>query len=72
MTFNKWLRENYGKENHKYNDLLSDARGDKDYPWRKPYEAQISYLMRQGACAECLETLRDAYFDYLMECVDDA
>ena len=67
QTFNQWLRENYSRKNHRFNDLLNDTAGDKNYPWRRGYEAQMRYLIEQNACSDCLETLRDAYFDYLTE-----
>lgn len=67
LTFKKWLRENYGGEAHRYNDLLKDAIGDKEYPWHNSYEEQFEYITHTGACVDCLETLRDAYFDYLSE-----
>jgi len=66
-TFNKWLSEKYGKSDHRYNDLLNDAQSDKGYPWQKGYDAQIKHLIGRNACVACLETLRDAYFDYLTD-----
>gem|GEM_PF-4900667 len=47
MTFNKWLRENYGRENHRCNGLLMESIGG-DYPWRKGYEGQMAYPVRAG------------------------
>lgn len=67
QTFNQWLRKNYDRKDHRYNDLLSEAKSDKSYPWRSCYEEQMRYLICNNACIECLETLRDAYYEYLTE-----
>ena len=67
QTFNQWLRKNYGKQDHRFNDLLSDAKRDKHYPWRRSYDEQMRYLLRKSVCISCLETLRDAYFEYLTD-----
>jgi hypothetical protein len=64
-SFKRWLKQNRGEDN-RYNDLLIDAESDEEYPWDKNYEGQMRYLIRK-ACMECLETLRDAYFDYLTD-----
>ena len=67
QAFKQWLREHYGHGDHRYKDLLTDAESDKGYPWHGEYEEQRLYLIIRNACSECLETLRDAYYDYLME-----
>ena len=70
MTFKNWLRKNYIDEIGPEGDLARDVDRDEDFPMNGPakykgwHRILHDYLMRAGACYECMDVFEECWKEY--------
>lgn len=64
MTFYAFMLR-YVDQRNRYGDLIDDMKRDRRFPKQSTTKDEIrSYLIRAGACGDCLETFEAAWHLY--------